>query len=67
MRAVPWTGRPGRVDEGIMEYLLNIVDELRIAILNIEVLHLRSGGSDHLSMPRAERARDIALEQGGSA
>lgn len=63
---MPWTRRPGRVDESIMEYLLNVVDELRIAILDIEGLHIRSGGSDHVSMPGAERARDIALEQGGS-
>ena len=64
---MPRTGRPGRINECIVKYLLDIFHELRIAVVDVEVLHIRSGSSNHVLMTGTECSRDIALEHGGGA
>lgn len=58
-----WTGGPGRVDEGIVQRLLNILNNLRRTVAPIK--HRRNSCSmvDKGEMPVADRRSNILAKE----
>jgi len=57
------TGRPARVEEVVVEVLLDVLDELLTARGEAERLDIGGRVMDNRSIPGAERAHDVLLEE----
>src|SRR5690348_3075783 len=63
MRGMAWTGWPDRVDEGIVEVLLYVADELLAPRRDAQHLDVRRRVTHDCLVARAERADDVTLEE----
>ena len=64
MRGMAWAQRPARVDERILDVLLDVGDELLAARGDTERLHIRGRIPNDGGITSAERADDVLLETG---
>lgn len=64
MSGMTRTGWPARVDEGIGEILLHVLDELLAARGNAQGLHVRCRVADDDGITSAKRPQDVLLEAG---
>ena len=63
MPVMPRTTRPACIDKLVMQHLLDVLDELLVAVRNIQRLHIGGRFSNAVAIAIADRAGNIALEQ----
>ena len=63
MRGMARTGRPGRIDQRVVQILLNIVDQLLAARGDAECLDIGSGIVNDGTIAGTERTDNILLEK----
>jgi hypothetical protein len=61
---MPWTGRPTRIDERVLDVLLHIGDELLAARGDSEGLDIGRGIPNDRCITRTECADQVLLEAG---